>query len=56
MEEQMKIQCQECKGTGLNSFVHNAEDEDDFDFIPIYDFEVCENCQGQGFWEIYEYE
>lgn len=52
----MKIQCPDCKGTGLISFVCNEEEKEDCGFIPVYDFVVCLNCQGDGYFEVYEYE
>lgn len=53
----MRVQCPECKGIGLISYIYNEEEVNGACTVtPVYDFEVCENCQGKGYWEVYEYE
>lgn len=46
--------CPECKGTALNCFICNKEEENDVDYIPIYDFEDCKTCKGLGYLEVEE--
>ena len=41
--------CEVCGGTGLECFICNKDEENDLEFIPIYDFEACPVCQGRGY-------
>jgi hypothetical protein len=46
--------CEACRGTGLECFIYNKDEEASPEFIPIYDFETCPVCQGRGYMEINE--
>jgi hypothetical protein len=46
--------CEACRGTGLECFVCNKDEENSPEFIPIYDFEACPVCQGRGYIEYAE--
>lgn len=43
--------CPECMGTTLKCYICNEDEKDHIDYIPCYDFEPCETCNGLGYIE-----
>ncbi len=51
------IPCPDCKGIGLISFIYNQEEVDnDATVTPIYDFKLCNKCQGTAVIKVNEVE